>query len=238
MIRLDKLLAHSGYGSRKEVKELIRKGYVTVNEVVVKNDDYKVDEIHDEVIIDGIIIDYQKYIYVMMNKPDGVICATYDPKDPIILDLIIDLPTRGLFPVGRLDKDSEGLLLITNDGKLAHELLSPKKHVKKVYYIEYEGTLDENVKSKFKEGIILEDGYKCLPAEIELLENNKAYVTISEGKFHQVKRMIQAVNCEVTYLKRIKFGSLELDNSLKNGEYRLLTEEELLKLRDNNKQKE
>ena len=151
MIRLDKLLAHSGYGSRKEVKELIRKGYVSVNEEVVKDDDFKVDETNDEVIVDGIIIDYQKYIYIMLNKPDGVISATYDPKDPIVLDLIIDVPTRGLFPVGRLDKDSEGLLLITNDGKLAHELLSPKKHVDKVYYIDYEGTLDFDVKEKFKE---------------------------------------------------------------------------------------
>ena len=233
MIRLDKLLAHSGYGSRKEVKELIRKGFVSVNEVVIKNDDYKVDETNDEVIVDGVIIDYQKYIYIMMNKPDGVISATYDSKEQIVLDLIIDVPTRGLFPVGRLDKDSEGLLLITNDGKLAHDLLSPKKHVKKVYYIEYEGTLDSDVELKFKNGITLDDGYKCLSAEIELLENNRAYVKISEGKFHQVKRMINAVNGEVTYLKRIKFGSLELDESLQKGEYRFLSEEELNSLRNN-----
>lgn len=233
MIRLDKLLAHSGYGSRKEVKELIRKGFVSVNEVVIKNDDYKVDETNDEVIVDGVIIDYLKYIYIMMNKPDGVISATYDPKEQIVLDLIIDVPTRGLFPVGRLDKDSEGLLLITNDGKLAHDLLSPKKHVKKVYYIEYEGTLDSDVELKFKNGITLDDGYKCLSAEIELLENNRAYVKISEGKFHQVKRMINAVNGEVTYLKRIKFGSLELDESLQKGEYRFLSEEELNSLRNN-----
>ena len=233
MIRLDKLLAHSGYGSRKEVKELIRKGFVSVNEVVIKNDDYKVDETNDEVIVDGVIIDYLKYIYIMMNKPDGVISATYDSKEQIVLDLIIDVPTRGLFPVGRLDKDSEGLLLITNDGKLAHDLLSPKKHVKKVYYIEYEGTLDSDVELKFKNGITLDDGYKCLSAEIELLENNRAYVKISEGKFHQVKRMINAVNGEVTYLKRIKFGSLELDESLQKGEYRFLSDEELNSLRNN-----
>jgi len=227
LIRLDKLLAHSGYGSRKEVKELIRKGYVTVNEEIIKNDDFKVDETNDEVIVDGIIIDYQKYIYIILNKPDGVISATYDPKDPIVLDLIIDVPTRGLFPVGRLDKDSEGLLLITNDGKLAHELLSPKKHVEKVYYIEYDGHLDIDTVLKFEEGIILEDGYKCLPAKIELIADNKAYVTIKEGKFHQVKRMIKMVNGEVTYLKRIKFGSLILDENLKEGEYRFLTEKEL-----------
>lgn len=232
MIRLDKLLAHSGYGSRKEVKELIRKGFVTVNEEIIKNDDFKVDETNDEVIVDGIIIDYQKYIYIMLNKPDGVISATYDPKEQIVLDLIIDVPTRGLFPVGRLDKDSEGLLLITNDGKLAHDLLSPKKHVDKLYYIEYEGKLDIDVEIKFKNGIILDDGYKCLPAKIELFENNTAYVTISEGKFHQVKRMINAVNGEVTYLKRIKFGSLKLDESLNKGEYRFLTKDELESLRN------
>lgn len=232
MIRLDKLLAHSGYGSRKEVKELIRKGQVSVNEVVIKDDDFKVDEVNDEVIVEGIIVDYQKFIYIMMNKPDGVLSATYDPKDPIVLDLIEDTPTRGLFPVGRLDKDSEGLLLITNDGKLAHELLSPKKHVDKVYYIEYEGELVSDVKERFKEGIILEDNYKCLPASIELLNDNKAYVTISEGKFHQVKRMINMCNGEVTYLKRIKFGPLELDNSLKEGEYRFLSNLELDSLKN------
>ena len=232
MIRLDKLLAHSGYGSRKEVKELIRKGQVSVNEVVIKDDDFKVDEVNDEVIVEGIIVDYQKFIYIMMNKPDGVLSATYDPKDPIVLDLIEDIPTRGLFPVGRLDKDSEGLLLITNDGKLAHELLSPKKHVDKVYYIEYEGELVSDVKERFKEGIILEDNYKCLPASIELLNDNKAYVTISEGKFHQVKRMINMCNGEVTYLKRIKFGPLELDNSLKEGEYRFLSNLELDSLKN------
>ena len=232
MIRLDKLLAHSGYGSRKEVKELIRKGQVSVNEVVIKDDDFKVDEVNDEVIVEGIIVDYQKFIYIMMNKPDGVLSATYDPKDPIVLDLIEDTPTRGLFPVGRLDKDSEGLLLITNDGKLAHELLSPKKHVDKVYYIEYEGELVSDVKEKFKEGIILEDNYKCLPASIELLNDNKAYITISEGKFHQVKRMINMCNGEVTYLKRIKFGPLELDNSLKEGEYRFLSNLELDSLKN------
>ena len=232
MIRLDKLLAHSGYGSRKEVKELIRKGQVSVNEVVIKDDDFKVDEVNDEVIVDGIIVDYQKFIYIMMNKPDGVLSATYDPKDPIVLDLIIDVPTRGLFPVGRLDKDSEGLLLITNDGKLAHELLSPKKHVDKVYYIEYDGELVNDVKEKFKDGIILEDGYKCLPASIELVNDNEAYVTISEGKFHQVKRMINMCNGEVTYLKRIKFGPLELDNSLKEGEYRFLSNLELDSLKN------
>ena len=232
MIRLDKLLAHSGYGSRKEVKELIRKGQVSVNEVIVKDDDFKVDEVNDEVIVEGIIVDYQKFIYIMMNKPDGVLSATYDPKDPIVLDLIEDVPTRGLFPVGRLDKDSEGLLLITNDGKLAHELLSPKKHVDKVYYIEYSGELDKDVESKFNEGVILEDGYKCLPGKIELLDDNKAYVTISEGKFHQVKRMINMCNGEVTYLKRVKFGPLDLDESLKEGEYRFLSNLELDSLKN------
>ena len=232
MIRLDKLLAHSGYGSRKEVKELIRKGNVTVNEKIIKDDDFKVDEVNDEVIVDGLIVDYQKYVYILMNKPSGVISATYDPKDEIVLDLILDINTNGLFPVGRLDKDSEGLLLISNDGKLAHNLLSPKKHVDKVYYIKFTGTLDLDVKEKFNEGVVLEDGYKCLPASIELISEDEAYVTVKEGKFHQVKRMIKMCNGEVTYLKRVKFGPLDLDESLNEGEYRFLSNLELDSLKN------
>ena len=231
MIRLDKLLAHSGYGSRKEVKELIRKGQVSVNEVVIKDDDFKVDEVNDEVIVEGIIVDYQKFIYIMMNKPDGVLSATYDPKDPIVLDLIEDIPTRGLFPVGRLDKDSEGLLLITNDGQLAHNLLSPKKHVDKVYYVEFSGVYKEEYTPLFEKGIVIDDGYVCKPASFKLLTPQSGEITLHEGKFHQVKRMFIALGMEVTYLKRIKFGSLELDEHLPCGEFRELTEEEINNLK-------
>ena len=226
--RLDKVLSNLGYGSRAEIKRDCKKGLVQVNGKVENNPGLQVDTDKDTIVFDGETIQYREFVYIMLNKPDGYISATFDKYDPIVLDLIEpNLLVFEPFPVGRLDKDSEGLLLITNDGKLAHELLSPKKHVDKVYYIEYEGELVSDVKERFKEGIILEDNYKCLPASIELLNDNKAYVTISEGKFHQVKRMINMCNGEVTYLKRIEFGGLLLDSDLEEGEYRELSQEEV-----------
>ena len=222
MIRLDKILAHSGYGSRKEVKELIRKGFVMVNGEIITDDDFKVDEINDE-----ITIKYEKNIYIMLNKPDGYISATYDNHDPIVLDLIEGYEKRNLFPVGRLDKDTVGLLLITNDGDLAHRMLSPKKHVDKTYYLKFEGELTLDKISKFQEGIILDDGYLCMPASYNRINNNEGILTIKEGKYHQVKRMLEALDCKVTYLKRISFGPLTLDENLQEGEYRFLTDEEL-----------
>lgn len=227
MIRLDKILAHSGYGSRKEVKELIRKGFVMVNGEIITDDDFKVDEINDEITIADSTIKYEKNIYIMLNKPDGYISATYDNHDPIVLDLIEGYEKRNLFPVGRLDKDTVGLLLITNDGDLAHRMLSPKKHVDKTYYLKFEGELTLDKISKFQEGIILEDGYLCMPAIYNKINNNEGILTIKEGKYHQVKRMLEALDCKVTYLKRISFGPLTLDENLQEGEYRFLTDEEL-----------
>ncbi len=227
MIRLDKILAHSGYGSRKEVKELIRKGFVMVNGEIITDDDFKVDEINDEITIADSTIKYEKNIYIMLNKPDGYISATYDNHDPIVLDLIEGYEKRNLFPVGRLDKDTVGLLLITNDGDLAHRMLSPKKHVDKTYYLKFEGELTLDKISKFQEGIILDDGYLCMPASYNRINNNEGMLTIKEGKYHQVKRMLEALDCKVTYLKRISFGPLTLDEKLQEGEYRFLTEEEL-----------
>ena len=226
-MRLDKMLAHLGYGSRKEVKEYIRKGYVMVNGETIKNDDFKVDEENDEIIFLDQEIHYEKMLYFILNKPDGYVSATYDSKDPIVLDLIDGHQNRGLFPVGRLDKDTTGLLLISNDGKLAHKLLSPNKHVDKVYELTFDGVFKSAYHKYFQEGITLDDGYKCMPATFELLEPNKGLITIKEGKYHQVKRMMQALNMEVTSLKRIKFGPLQLPNDLKLGEYRELTFEEL-----------
>lgn len=231
MMRLDKMLAHTGYGSRKEVKEYIRKGLVSVNGVIITDDDYKVDESSDEVIIADNNVEYEKMIYLMLNKPDGYISATYDPADPIVLDLIDGYEKRNLFPVGRLDKDTEGLLLITNDGVLAHNLLSPKKHVDKIYELEYEGTITDSGIKAFEKGITLDDGFSCAPGKLEKLDTNKARVTIHEGKFHQVKRMMASINCNVTYLKRVEFGPLKLDETLKLGQYRPLTEEELKTLK-------
>lgn len=230
-MRLDKLLSHSGYGSRKEVKEIIRKGYVSVNEEIITNDDYKVDELNDEVVVDGMEVLYQKLIYIMLNKPDGVVSATYDPRYETVIDLVSEFRGQRPFPVGRLDIDTEGLLLITNDGKLAHELLSPKYHVDKIYYVEYDGVFNDSFHDELKKGVILDDGYQTLPASCEMIEPGKCYLTIHEGKFHQVKRMFQSLGMEVTYLKRVKFGSLDLDEELALGEYRMLTEEEIESLK-------
>lgn len=232
MMRLDKMLAHSGYGTRKEVKEFIRKGFVLVNGEVIKDDDFKVDEEKDEIVIADESVSYEKLIYIMLNKPDGYISATYDNHDPIVLDLIDGYENRGLFPVGRLDKDTHGLLLITNDGKLAHKLLSPKNHVDKVYYLKYDGTFMPYAYKAFEQGVFLEDGYKCLPAKFEMIKEGEGLITISEGKYHQVKRMMEAVGCEVTYLKRISFGKLRLDEALKEGDYRHLSLAEIQMLEE------
>ncbi|MBQ6783721.1 MAG: rRNA pseudouridine synthase [Acholeplasmatales bacterium] len=230
-MRLDKLLAHMDYGSRKEVKELIRKGYVLVNGNVIKDDDFKVDEFNDEINILDSEIKYEEFIYIMLNKPEGYVSATYDYSKPIVLDLIDDYKKRNLFPVGRLDIDTHGLLLITNDGNLAHRMLSPKSHVDKKYYLKYDGKYNESFIQKFKDGITLDDGYKCMPAEFIDLGDNEAYIIIREGKFHQVKRMMEAVGCNVTFLKRISFGNLVLDESLKEGKWRHLTNEEIESLK-------
>ena len=227
MMRLDKMLAHMNYGTRKEVKELIRKGYVLVNGDIITDDDFKVDEKNDEVIIANEKVEYKDKVYIMLNKPDGYVSATYDSKDPTVIDLIDEYNYLNIFPVGRLDKDTHGLLLITNDGELAHNLLSPKKHVDKKYYLKYEGIIKEKGIKAFAEGIFLDDGYKTMPAKLIDLGNNEAYVIIKEGKFHQVKRMMEAIGCNVIYLKRIEFGNLKLDENLEEGKYRLLEKEEL-----------
>ena len=231
MMRLDKMLAHMNYGTRKEVKELIRKGFVLVNGEVITNDDYKVDEINDEVVIANEKVEFKDKVYIMLNKPDGYISATYDSKDPTVIDLISEYNYLNIFPVGRLDKDTHGLLLITNDGDLAHNLLSPKKHVDKKYYLKFDGNITEKGIKAFEEGIVLDDGYKTMPAKLIDLGNNEANVIIKEGKFHQVKIMMERIGCKVTYLKRVEFGSLLLDENLEEGQYRLLTEEELNNLR-------
>lgn len=233
MMRLDKMLAHMNYGTRREVKELIRKGYVMVNGETITNDDYKVDEINDEVIIANEKVEYKDKVYIMLNKPDGYISATFDNHDPTVIDLIDEYNYMDIFPVGRLDKDTHGLLLITNDGDLAHNLLSPKKHVDKKYFLKYEGHITDKAYKAFEEGIVLDDGYKTMPAKLIDLGNNEANVIIKEGKFHQVKIMMERVGCKVTYLKRVEFGSLKLDDELEEGKYRLLTEEELNSLKNN-----
>ena len=236
MMRLDKYLAEMGVGTRQEVKKQIRQGKAAVNGTVVKAADTKIDETSDEVTISGRNISYVSYEYYMLNKPAGVVSATEDRRDTTVIDLIKEKKRKDLFPVGRLDKDTEGLLLITNDGDLAHRLLAPKKHVDKVYYAKIEGMVTEEDVKRFAEGIDIgaEEEEMTRPAKLDIMksaEESEIRLTIHEGKFHQVKRMFLAVGKEVTYLKRERMGTLCLDENLKPGEYRLLTEEEIENVR-------
>ncbi|NSD66779.1 pseudouridine synthase [Dorea longicatena] len=236
MMRLDKYLAEMGVGTRQEVKKQIRQGKAAVNGTVVKAADTKIDETSDEVTISGQNISYVSYEYYMLNKPAGVVSATEDRRDTTVIDLIKEKKRKDLFPVGRLDKDTEGLLLITNDGDLAHRLLAPKKHVDKVYYAKIDGMVTEEDVKRFAEGIDIgaEEEEMTRPAKLDIMksaEESEIRLTIHEGKFHQVKRMFLAVGKEVTYLKRERMGTLCLDENLKPGEYRLLTEEEIENVR-------
>ncbi len=235
-MRLDKYLAEMGVGTRQEVKKQIRQGKAAVNGTVVKAADTKIDETSDEVTICGRNISYVSYEYYMLNKPAGVVSATEDRRDTTVIDLIKEKKRKDLFPVGRLDKDTEGLLLITNDGDLAHRLLAPKKHVDKVYYAKIDGMVTEEDVNRFAEGIDIgaEEEEMTRPAKLDIMksaEESEIRLTIHEGKFHQVKRMFLAVGKEVTYLKRERMGTLCLDENLKPGEYRLLTEEEIENVR-------
>lgn len=236
MMRLDKYLAEMGVGTRQKVKKQIRQGKAAVNGTVVKAADTKIDETSDEVTICGRNISYVSYEYYMLNKPAGVVSATEDRRDTTVIDLIKEKKRKDLFPVGRLDKDTEGLLLITNDGDLAHRLLAPKKHVDKVYYAKIDGMVTEEDVKRFAEGIDIgaEEEEMTRPAKLDIMksaEESEIRLTIHEGKFHQVKRMFLAVGKEVTYLKRERMGTLCLDENLKPGEYRLLTEEEIENVR-------
>lgn len=232
MERLDKILSNLGYGTRKELKKTVRSGIVTVNGEVVKDSGIQVDPENDKIVINGEEIFYREFIYLMMNKPDGVVSATHDNRDETVVDLLeVEHQVFEPFPVGRLDKDTVGLLLLTNDGELNHRLIAPKWKVDKVYYAEIDKKVTEDDIKKFKDGITLDDGYLCKEAILEIQnateEGSEIVVTIQEGKFHQVKRMFEAVGKKVTYLKRIEFGTLPLDEELEEGEYRELTEEEV-----------
>ena len=225
-MRLDKYLAEMGIGTRKEIGKAVRAGRVTVNGQTVKNAAMQVTA-EDEVSMDGVPVEYEEYVYYMLNKPAGVISATEDARERTVLDLISERQRKGLFPVGRLDRDTEGLLLITNDGGLAHRLLSPRHHVDKVYYARLDGPVGEAEKALFAQGLKVDEALTALPAELEILEPaTEVRVTIREGKFHQVKRMFEAVGREVLYLKRLSMGPLALDESLPKGDYRRLTAEE------------
>ena len=230
-MRIDKLLSNIGCGSRAEIKKYCRYGIITVNGEVVNNPGLQVDPDNDIVVFDGEEVSYREFVYIMLNKPDGYISATYDKHDPIVLDLIDPIYNAfEPFPVGRLDKDTEGLLILTNDGKLSHRVLSPKKHVPKTYYAKVEGLVTENDVKAFEKGVTLDDGYETMPAQLKILnssEESEIELTIHEGKFHQVKRMFESVGKKVVYLKRISMGKLLLDENLALGEYRELTEDEI-----------
>ena len=225
-MRLDKYLAEMGAGTRKEVRKMIRDGRVSINGQKENDPGRKVME-GEEVRADGAPVVYGKYVYYMLHKPAGVISATEDAREQTVLDLIDEKKRKGLFPVGRLDRDTEGLLLITNDGELAHRLLSPKRHVDKVYFARLDGPVGEEEKKRFAQGLKVDDTLTAQPAELEILDGkNEVRVTVREGKYHQVKRMFQAVGREVLYLKRLSMGPLVLDEQLPAGAYRRLTGEE------------
>ena len=227
MLRLDKFLCDAGIGSRSQVKVFLKQGLIKVNGEIIKRPEFKVEEEQDSVTFQGKEIKYRKYVYYMLNKPKGVVSATRDNLDRTVTDLIKD---QNLFPVGRLDKDTEGLLIMTNDGDLAHRLLSPKKHVDKVYYVELDKMLTEEGRRMLETGIDIGEEKPTLPANAQRITDTSLYLTIREGKYHQVKRMLKAVGCEVTYLKRIAMGAISLDKNLPCGCYRELTEEERKKI--------
>lgn len=227
MERLDKLLAGTGRWSRKEVKELVRTGRVVVNGVKPARPEEKFSP-DAEFFVDGERIICGELVYLMLHKPDGFVSSTDDPREKTVLELLPEHLRRvGLFPAGRLDKDTEGLLLLTNDGQLAHELLSPKHHVDKTYFVRVDGTLDQSDVEIFRTGVTLADGYVCMSAGLELLEQpNEGLVTLREGKYHQIKRMLASRGKPVVYLKRLTMGPLVLDEALEKGQWRELTVEE------------
>lgn len=230
--RLDKLLASTGRWSRREAKSLIREGRVLVDGTTAGSGEEKADPESSEILVDGAPLGYRRYTYIMLHKPAGVLTATEDRRQRTVLDLLSpELRRQGLSPVGRLDKDTEGLLLLTNDGDLAHRLLAPKSHVDKIYYARLDRPLGPADQEAFAGGIRLEDGLLCMPAGLTLLgDGSEVIVTLHEGKFHQIKRMIASRGATVCYLKRIAMGPLTLDADLKKGEYRALTEEEVAKI--------
>lgn len=222
-MRLDKFLADMQIGTRSEVKKLIQKGHVSINDQIVKKVDTKVDE-ETIVYVDGLRVDYVSYEYYLLNKPAGFLSATQDSHYPVVMELVPCI-RKDVGIVGRLDKDTEGLLLLTNDGELNHRLLSSKNHVLKKYYVQVDTDIPDNAEDVFSKPIVFEE-FTSLPAEFEYIDNRSAYLTICEGKYHQVKRMFEKIGCTVTYLKRVQFGSLTLDG-LESGQYRTLTEGEI-----------
>ena len=225
-MRLDRYLSEMGVETRSRIRELCRAGRVRVNGAAVKKGDVPVEPGKDEITVDGRVISYSRYEYYMLHKPAGVVTAVTDPREKTVMDLLPARRRKDLFPVGRLDKDTEGLLLITNDGGLAKELLSPKKHVPKTYYARVAGRITEEHAEQFRRGVMIGDEKPTLPAELEILSSgdiSEVLLTITEGRYHQVKRMFRAVGSTVVYLKRLSMGPLQLEDALPAGEVRSLT---------------
>ena len=230
-MRLDKYLADALNISRVDAKKLIKQKKVSVNEEILTNTNLIINEFNDSIKVEDELIKYQKYIYLMLNKPSGYLSATFDKQDKTVIDLIPNnFKYKDLSIVGRLDKDTEGLLLLSNDGSFIHHLTSPKKHIPKKYYVEYSGTLLEDSEELVKKGLNIDNEYITLPGSLERINEDSAYITIYEGKFHQVKKMFDKLNTKVTYLKRVKIGNLELGD-LKLGQIRELTENDIEKLK-------
>ena len=229
-LRLDKFLTEMGKGSRSQVKTYISKGRVTVNGEIIKRPEYKISPEKDIVNLEGEKVNYSRWEYYMLNKPAGCVSATEDKHFPTVVSFIEDAARKDLFPVGRLDKDTEGFLLITNDGELTHRLLSPAYHVKKTYFVQVDQKIPDTTAGQFAEGVDIGDEKRTLPADLKILGDREAELTISEGRFHQVKRMFASVGCKVTYLKRISMGTLTL-GTLEKATYRKLTEQELASLK-------
>ena len=233
-MRLDKFLCDAHIGTRKDVKKLIKEGKVKIDGAVAKNFDMKIDEEKNVVTLNGEKVIYEKFVYFMMNKPKGYISATEDNYKNTVLNLLSDeYKFYNLFPAGRLDIDTEGFLLLTDDGVFAHNILSPKKHVSKTYFAHIDGKVEDKHIKMFEDGIMLDDGYKTLGAKLKILksdEKSEIELTIYEGKFHQVKRMFEAIGCHVAYLKRIAMGNLFLDETLKLGEIKKLNKDDILKI--------
>lgn len=234
LIRLDKFLCEQGIGTRSEVKIPLKKGLVTVNGIIQRSPEFKLNPETDVVTYQGTTLGYQEFYYYMLHKPAGVITATEDTRQETVMKLLKEDYRSDLFPVGRLDKDTEGLLLITNDGELAHALLSPKKHVPKTYLVEIPQKLNSNQIEALEQGVNIGDEKPTAAAKVEILDDKHIYLTIHEGRYHQVKRMLLAVGSKVLYLKRISFGSLRLDEALDKSCYRALSDEEVLILKSKN----
>ena len=231
LMRLDKLISECGLASRKEIRQLVKSGRVTVDGAAAAAPEQKLDPEINVVCIDGEQVCYRKFHYYMLNKPAGVLSATDDGKQKTVLDLVSpEMRRMGLFPVGRLDKDTTGLLLLTDDGEFAHKVISPKSGIFKVYHAITDGRADEADVAAFAEGVVLGDGTKCLPAKLEIRPDGSCLVKVMEGKYHQVKRMLASRGKPVLRLKRLSIGGLELDNSLKEGEFRALSDDELCRV--------